>query len=297
MPHRSVFRLAAVAALLPLFTAAACRQATPEPVPSASHGPLYAMNRALRVGIKADQPGIGLCNAAGSQCTGLDVDIATEIAKALRVEPVFQPVVSGNRERLLLNGGVDLVIASYSISEERLKVIDFAGPYLISAQDTLIRSDDQSITGLDDLKDKITCGAQGSSSPLRLAIRFGGSQDIGNAWARRHLRLVDGFGDCLPLLLDGTVDAMSTDDSILAGFARDPRYRGRVRLLGQPFSSHREKYGIGMRKGDPADRALINRTLNQMIRDGRWERIVRRHLGPAAPRLLHPENRPTPPIE
>ncbi|GLZ13309.1 ABC transporter substrate-binding protein [Actinomadura sp. NBRC 104425] len=296
MPYRPAVRLAAVAAL-PSLAAAACCHGASEPAPGPSLERLYAMDRALRVGIKADQPGIGLCNAAGSKCTGLDVDIAIEIAKALRVEPVFQPVVSGNRERLLQNRAVDLVIASYSISEARLKVIDFAGPYLISAQDTLVRSGDKSITEVDDLKDKITCGAKGSSSPLRLAIRFGDPRDTGSAWARRHLRLVDGFGDCLPLLLDGTVDAVSTDESILAGFAADSRYKGKVRLLHKPFSSHREKYGIGMRKGDPVDRALINRTLNEMIRDGRWARIVTKNLRPAAPHLLAPENRPTPPVE
>ncbi|GAA4150015.1 transporter substrate-binding domain-containing protein [Actinomadura keratinilytica] len=296
MPYRPAVRLAAVAALLPLAAAACCHGAS-APAPGPSRERLYAMDRALRVGIKADQPGIGKCNAAGSKCTGLDVDIAIEIAKALHVEPVFQPVVSGNREELLLNRGVDLVIASYSISEKRLKVIDFAGPYLISAQDTLVRSGDTSITELDDLKDKTTCGAEGSSSPQRLALRFGDPRDKGRAWAERHLRYADGFGDCLPLLLDGSVDAVSTDESILAGFAADPRYKGKVRLLHKPFPGHREKYGIGMRKGDEADRALINRTLNRMIRDGRWERIVRKHLELAAPHLLAPENRPAPPVE
>ena len=296
--HHGRRLLAGVTTALVLTTMAACaapEQDTPSVKPTATHGPLFAMKRALRIGVKTDQPGIGYADPTVTIFSGLDIDIAHIIADALRDRPVFQPVVSGNREQMLETGAVDLVIASYSISEERLKRVDFAGPYFIAGQDTLIRAGDKSITDVDDLKDKITCGAKGSNSPTRLAVRFGGSENVDNAWGRKHLKLVPGYSDCLRLLVvDESVDAVSTDDSVLAGFANQPQYKGRVRLLGKRFTSHREKYGIGIAKGNRADVALINAVLIQIIKDGRWERIVRKNLGAEAPKFLKPEDRPTP---
>jgi len=292
--HRKPAAVCAVLAILAAIPA--CGGGHPAPDRRAkAHGRLYAMNRALRIGVKTDEPGIAFADATGTNLTGLDIDIAKQIAAALHDQPVFQPVVSSTREQMLRSQAVDLVIASYSISEERLTKIDFAGPYLIAGQDTLIRSDDTSITSIDALRNKITCGVIGSNSPTRLAVRFSGSENVANAWGKRHLKLLLGYGGCLPLLLNKTVDAVSTDDSILAGYANDPRYKGRVRLLGQRFPSHREKYGIGIAKGDPADVTLINATLRQMIGDGRWARIIRQNLGDSASLFLKPEDRPVPP--
>lgn len=290
-PHRW---LIAGAAALMLTPGIGCgNESRPRTSTTGAHGPLFRMNRALRIGVKTDQPGIGMADATGSNNTGLDIDIAKELATALQDKPVFQSVISRNREDMLLSGAVDMVIASYSVSEERLTKIAFAGPYLIAGQDILIRDDDTSITGLDSLTDKITCGVSGSNSPTRLAVKFGGTDNVANAWGVKHLKLLDGYGGCLPLLLDKTVDAVSTDDALLAGFANDPRYRGRVRLVGKRFT--REKYGIGLAQGNPADTAFINATLTKMIKDGRWEKIIRKNLGEAAPLFLRKEDRPSPP--
>ncbi|HEX6470835.1 MAG TPA: transporter substrate-binding domain-containing protein [Streptosporangiaceae bacterium] len=284
------------AAVLVLPAAAACRAgSTPAAKASSAHGRLYAMSRALRIGVKNDQPGLSLADPTGTEYTGLDIDIAGAVATALHDKPVFQALVSNTRESMLLSGAVDLVVASYSISEERLKVIDFAGPYLIAGQAILVRADDKSIIGVDSLKDKITCGTVGSNSPARLAVKFGGSEDAKNPWGRTHLRLDAGYSECLQDLLNKKADAVSTDDSILAGYANSPKYRGRVRLLPERFTTHREYYGIGIAKGDHADIALINATLRQMIKDGRWEKIVRKNLGATAQQFLRPESRPSPP--
>jgi glutamate transport system substrate-binding protein len=291
-------RLRAVtAAALVLIAVVACGpDSSPPPRPTSPHGPLFAMNRALRIGVKTDQPGIGFADLTGTNYTGLDIDFANEIAAALHDKPVFQPVISRNREQMLLSGAVDLVIASYSISEERLKLIDFAGPYLITGQDILIRADDTSITGVESLRDKVTCGTSGSNSPTRLAVKFGNTEDVDNAWGKKHLKLLDGYSECMPLLLNKTVDAISTDATILAGFANLPEYKGRVRVVGKRFTSHREKYGVGIAKGDPADTAVINTAIAQMIRQGRWEEIIRTNLGSAASLFLDPADRPAPPI-
>jgi glutamate transport system substrate-binding protein len=287
--------LAAGAALVAVTVACQNDQeTTADDTQRSAHGPLYDMNRALRIGVKTDLPGIGLADSTGGNNTGLDIDIGKEIAAALRDQPVFQAVVSRDREQLILSGAVDLVIASYSITESRLEKIAFAGPYLIAGQDILVRSADASAyTGVASLRDKKVCVAKGSSSYEHLEDRFSA------AWAKKYIvtevagQPILGYRECVNLLLAGAVDAVSTDNVILAGFASEPQNRGRLQVVGERFSY--EKYGIGLAKGNPADTALINATLRQMIKDGRWAAIVRKNLGAAAPMFLKPENVPTPP--
>jgi glutamate transport system substrate-binding protein len=295
MTHRSGWIAAVAAAVCISAGTAACGTTSTTVSRRPAHGPLYGLNRALRIGVKADQPGIGMADESGTRFAGLDIDIANEIAAALHDTPVFQPVTSASREELLKSHAIDLIIASYSITEERLKEFDFAGPYLIAQQDILVRAGDTHITSVNDLRNLVTCGAAGSDSPRFIALRFGGNANMTDAWSKKHLYLVQGYGDCLPLLLDKTVDAVSTDNSILAGFANDPRYRGKVRLLGKPFTGNLEKYGIALNKGDPADVALINKALTGIIKDGTWERIVRKNLGDAASLFLAPGDIPSPP--
>jgi glutamate transport system substrate-binding protein len=260
-----------------------------------AHGPLFRMNRALRIGVKIDQPGLGLADRAGGNNTGLDIDIAREIAAALKDEPVFQSVVSQNRELMITQGAVDLVIASYSITETRLAKVDFAGPYLVAGQDILVRTADAAAySGVDSLANKKVCSLAASTGYQHLQDHFSTS------WATEHVvtqftdgQPILGYQTCVDMLLGGTVDAVSTDDAALAGYANLTQYRGLLHLVGNRFS--REKYGIGIAKGNPADVALINATLTKMIRDGRWADVVRKNLGEAAPIFLRPENLPVPP--
>ncbi|MGO1583231.1 MAG: transporter substrate-binding domain-containing protein, partial [Actinomycetaceae bacterium] len=102
----------------------------------------------LTVGIKFDQPGIGLQD--GSEYSGLDVDVAHYVAEALgysedQVE--FVQSVSSQREDMIENGQVDLIVASYSITDERMERVAFAGPYFVAGQDLLVRQDDSEIGG------------------------------------------------------------------------------------------------------------------------------------------------------
>jgi glutamate transport system substrate-binding protein len=295
MTHRPGWIAAVAAALCISAGTAACGTTSTAGSRPPAHGPLYGLNRPLRIGVKADQPGIGLADESGTRFAGLDIDIANQIAAALHDTAVFQPVTSANREDLLKSHAIDLIIASYSITEQRLNEFDFAGPYLIAKQDILVRAGDNRIASVDDLRNLITCGAVGSDSPRLIALRFGGNASMTDPWSKKHLYLVQGYGDCLPLLLSKTVDAVSTDNSILAGFANDPRYRGKVHLLGKPFTGNLEKYGIALNKGDPADVRLINAALTRIIKDGTWGGIVRKNLGEAAPLFLAPGDIPSPP--
>src|SRR5690606_27316251 len=207
----------------------------------------------LTIGIKIDQPGLGLRKPDGTYA-GFDVDVARYIAKELGVPEsglTFNEAQSANRQPLLQQGQVDMVIATYSITDERKEKVSFAGPYLVTGQDILIRADDDSITDVQSLKDKKVCGAQGSISPKRLADMFGPE------WEAKNLTQQQGYGACLPLLENKQVDAISTDATILAGFAA--QFPGKFKLVGKPFST--EKYGIGLKKDDKAGRDAINNAL------------------------------------
>jgi glutamate transport system substrate-binding protein len=230
----------------------------------------------LVIGIKTDQPGLGLQTAG--DYTGLDVDVARYVAGQLGVaekDITFKKTTSDVREQFIQQGQVDMVVATYSISDERKKKVSFAGPYLITGQDILVLASDTGITGAESLKDKVVCGGAGSNSPKRIAQMFGGTADIANAWGRAHLKILSGYGACIPLLLNGTVDAISSDAIILAGFAAQTP--DKFRLVGKPFSI--EKYGIGLRLEDGKGRAAVNDALNKMFADGSWKRFIETNVG------------------
>ncbi|GIH26646.1 glutamate-binding protein [Acrocarpospora phusangensis] len=223
------------------------------------------------IGVKFDQPGLGLKQTDGS-VKGFDVDVAKYIAKELgytddQIE--FKETVSANREPFIQQGQVDIVVATYSITDARKEVISFAGPYLITGQDILTRAGDTAIANVDSLATKKVCGAQGSSSPARLVEKFG------EPWKGQYLTEQQGYGACLPLLDQSQVDAISTDATILAGFAA--QQPGKFRLVGQPFSE--EKYGIGLKKDDKETRDKINNAIDKMFKDGSWKKYVDANFG------------------
>ncbi|MER7205591.1 glutamate ABC transporter substrate-binding protein [Streptosporangium sp. NPDC000239] len=223
------------------------------------------------VGIKFDQPGLGQKQPDGS-FKGFDVDVARYVAKQLgyRDDQIeFKEAISANREPFIQQGQVNIVAATYSITDDRKKKISFAGPYLVTGQDILTRADDTTINGEEDLRNKKVCGAQGSSSPKRLVDKFG------EAWKSQYLTEQQGYGACLPLLENKQVDAISTDATILAGFAA--RSPGKFRLVGKPFSE--EKYGIGLKLEDKDTREKINKALEKMFADGSWKKAVDANFG------------------
>ncbi|MFF5110755.1 glutamate ABC transporter substrate-binding protein [Streptosporangium sp. NPDC000095] len=223
------------------------------------------------VGIKVDQPGLGQKQPDGS-FKGFDVDVARYIAKELgytddKIE--FKEAISANRESFIQQGQVNAVIATYSITDDRKKKVAFAGPYLVTGQDILTRADDTTINSVEDLKSKKVCGAQGSSSPARLVEKFG------DEWKSGFLTEQQGYGACLPLLENKQVDAISTDATILAGFATQSP--GKFRLVGQPFSE--EKYGIGLKLEDTETREKVNAAVEKMFTDGSWKKAIDANFG------------------
>ena len=87
------------------------------------------------------------------------------------------------------------------------------------------------------------------------------------------------YSECVAALASGAIDALTTDDTILAGYAAQEQYKGKLKLVGQTFSE--ERYGIGLKKGDTAQCQKITDAIKKMITDGEWQAAVDKNLGPA----------------
>ncbi|MBY6302163.1 glutamate ABC transporter substrate-binding protein [Streptomyces clavuligerus] len=224
------------------------------------------------IGIKFDQPGIGLKTPEGN-FTGLDVDVATYVAKELGYEAKdieWKQAPSADRETLIRNGDVKFVAASYTINDKRKAEVDFAGPYFLAHQDLLVRADDNSITKVEDLNKKKLCSVRGSTSAQNVKDKRVPGAD---------LQQYGGYSECLTGLENKAVDALTTDDAILAGYASQKEHQGKFKLLGLKLSE--EPYGIGLKKGDKELRDKINKALEKMQKDDSWNKFVQKNLGPS----------------
>lgn len=254
---------AAAAVLAVAFAATACGG---DEATSASQS---AESGNLTVGIKFDQPGLGLRNPDGS-FSGFDVEVAKYVAGKLGVSPeniTFKESPSAQRETLIENGEVDYVVATYSITDARKEKVDFAGPYFVAGQSLLVSSSNTDITGPDSLNGgKRLCSVSGSTPAQKVKDQY--AQDV-------QLQEFDTYSACVEALRNGAVDAVTTDDIILAGYAA--QYPGELKVVGEPFTE--ERYGIGLAKGDDETRGKINDAIEAMIADGSWQKAFEDTVG------------------
>ncbi|MFD5111614.1 glutamate ABC transporter substrate-binding protein [Streptomyces sp. NPDC058391] len=258
---------AAAAALVLALTATACGGDSSDDSKDSGDG-----GGKIAIGIKFDQPGLGLKKPDGS-FAGFDVDVATYVAKELGYEAKsieWKESPSAQRENLISNGDVKFVVASYSITDERKQKVDFAGPYFLAHQDLLVRADDSSITKAADLNSKKLCSVTGSTSAQNVKEKLA---------PKANLLENGGYSECLTGLENKAVDALTTDDSILAGYASQKEHQGKFKLAGLSLSD--ENYGIGLKKGDTELQTKINAALKKMVSDGSWEKAVTANFGPA----------------
>jgi glutamate transport system substrate-binding protein len=234
-------------------------------------------DKKLIIGVKADQPGLGL--QTGTKYEGFDIEIAKIIAADLGVPESgieWKTTVSANREPFIQQGTVDLVIATYTINDDRKKKVDFAGPYFIAGQDLLVKSDNTTITGPTTLDGKKVCSVTGSTPAGRIKTEH----------PKAQLQLFDTYSKCVDALANSSVDAVTTDDIILAGYAAQSQFAGKLKVVGQPFST--EPYGIGLKKDDKASCDKINEILKKAATDGRYKKawdVTLGKSGKTAPEL------------
>jgi glutamate transport system substrate-binding protein len=211
----------------------------------------------ITIGTKFDQPLFGLVGPSGEP-EGFDVEIGKIIASELGIDEgniTWTETVSANREPFIEGGQVDLVVATYTINDERKKVISFAGPYYMAGQSILVLADNEDITSEDDLVGQPVCSVTGSTPAANL-------KELG-----AEVLETDTYSNCLEPLRSGKVVAVSTDNVILAGLAA--QNEGEFKVVGEPFTQ--EPYGIGVKLDDTDFRMFINDVLEEAYEDGRYE--------------------------
>ena len=263
--------IAALSLVVASLTLAACT--------GAGAGTVTLLDKIVRdhrvvVGTKWDQPGLGLKAGSGDP-QGFDVDVAKYVIKELAggqdVDIEWKESISANREAFLANGGVDITVSAYSITEARKKKVTFAGPYVIAHQDTMVRADSTGIKKAADLEGKRICQVAGSNSYRRVT-------DLppdGQLGLSVQLVGAANWSECVAKLSGNNLDAVTSDDLLLAGFAAQSN--GSFRIIGDPFTD--EKWGIGLRKGDIETCQAVNAAIVKMYSDGTLIRLLNKWFG------------------
>ena len=219
----------------------------------------------ITIGVKFDQPGIGFKGATDKMPKGFDPEIGKILAASLGIAPediTWKETVSDNREPFLQKGEVDLVIASYSITPERRKVVGQAGPYYVTGQQLLVKKGSD-IKSVGDIKGKEVCSVTGSTSLDNVEAK--GAKPRG----------FDTYSECVDQVLNGSVDSMTTDGAILLGYAAE--HPDELEVVGDPFSE--ENYGVGYSKKYPEMCQWITDTIKKAEDDGDWAKAFEATLG------------------
>ncbi|WP_312877843.1 glutamate ABC transporter substrate-binding protein [Lentzea indica] len=235
-------------------------------------------NDRMTIAVSYDQPGLSVRRLDGSY-RGFDIDVAKFIAKELGVKEqniVWKEAQTGNRETLLTSGEADLVVSTYSITDKRKETIDFVGPYFVAGQDLLVRVNESRIDGPKSLNASLRlCSSAGSTSAAYVKDQF--AKDV-------NLVEYAKFSDCVTALLADNVDAVTTDDVILAGYAaQNPEL---LRVVGDPFS--KEEYGVGLHRDDPTSKAKVQAALQKMIDTGAWRKSLEANIGSSGYKIPDP---------
>jgi len=212
------------------------------------------------------------------EITGFDVDIAGEVARDIFGSPSqveYRILSSADRVAALENDQVDIVVKTMSITCERRELVNFSTEYL-SANQRILAPRDSAISQASDLSDKRVCAVKGTTSLKRLQ----------QLTPPPELVEVVTWADCLVAVQQRQVDAVSTDDSILAGLVAQDPY---LHIVGP--SMNKEAYGIGINLENTGLVRFVNGTLERIRADGTWNTLYRKWLtvlgpapGPPVPR-------------
>jgi len=209
----------------------------------------------------------GFRNPKTGKLEGFDIDLVNAIAKAIfgtadgHVQ--YRAITSSQREQVLMDHQVDVVVRTYSVTCARREKVQFSSVYYVAGQKILVpkTSKAQSLT---DLAGKRVCAAAKSTSLAKIATDR----------AKPVAVSVPNWSDCLVMLQQGQVDAVSTDDTILAGMAaQDPT----VKVAGDQMTQ--ENYGVGIPKDEDDLVRFVNAVLDKIRGDGTWEKSYQDWVG------------------
>ena len=224
----------------------------------------------LKTGGTKTAPVFSLEDATTGEVSGFDTAIGQVLARYIiggsddaRTLLDITQVTSDTRETVLGNGSVQAVIATYTITPERAKKIDFAGPYYSSGQAVLVRADESKITGVSDLAGVKVAVQSGSSSITALQ----------KAAPQAEQTPFNDHNTCLSALETRQVDAYVVDESLLLSAMQGS---DAFKIVGEPFTQ--DPYGIGLPQGSDA-KAFVNAFLKKIYDDGTWEKIWQATIG------------------
>ncbi|WP_405088685.1 protein kinase domain-containing protein [Microbispora sp. NBC_01389] len=219
----------------------------------------------LTIGVRGDLPGVALQQGTGS--SGFEVDLATYIARRLKVPAsgiTFHRIGVGERVRALADGVVDMVVATYSYDDNRGDAVTFAGPYYTAHADLLVLAGSR-IRKLDDLAGRRMCAPAGSATVRLVAGRVDVEQVP-----------TDNYAQCMNLLTSGKVDAVPGDDLIIAGFAN--REMGlKLSVIGVRLRDQR--YAVGLPRKDVRTCAAVEGAIQDLYADGTMRGLLHKHFG------------------
>ncbi|MHB8984340.1 MAG: ABC transporter substrate-binding protein [Eubacteriales bacterium] len=224
----------------------------------------------LIAGVKNDVPLFGQLKPGATEPEGFEVDLMKELAVKIFGDPSkikLEKVESKTRIPMVQNGQVDIVAGTTTVTDERKQQVDFSDVYFKAGQSLLVKKDGP-IKSIEDLKGKKVSTAQGSTSVKNIRAKAPDAEILEFTT----------YTECFLALEQGRVDAMTTDNSILLGFAKDdPNYV----LTGGLFSD--EPYGLVMQKGHPEWVQFVNDWLKEIQKNGKFAEIYKKWFGEAPP--------------
>ena len=269
MTRRKSFFVAATAALALSLSACGGGGTDAGGDPSVAAEPTFAAGTTMeklasagtiKIGTKYDQPLFGQVGLDGKP-VGFDVEIGKLIAAKLGIPAdkiEWSETVSANREPFIEQGKVDLVIATYTINDKRKQVVSFAGPYYEAGQALMVNADNDTIKTPEDVRGKKVCSVTGSTPAATIVDQYGA-----------ELVPAATYSACLEPLRNKQVEAVTTDNVILAGFVdKEPE----AFKLASDETFTKEPYGIGLKKDDTEFRNWINDQLEKFEENGSYKK-------------------------
>ncbi len=217
----------------------------------------------LKVGVKVDVPKFGYKDAGTGVIDGFEIELARIIAGKILGDPKkidAQGVTAKTRGPLLDNGEIDLVIATFTITEERKKSYNFSDPYFTDGVGMLVKTA-KGYKGIKDLNGKRIGVAQSATTKKAL-------QDFGDANGLKfEFAEFNSYPEIKAALDSGRVDAFSVDGAILAGY-KDAT----TSYLPDRFAP--QDYGIASKLGNNGLSKLVNDTVKAMKASGEMDKLI-----------------------
>jgi polar amino acid transport system substrate-binding protein len=220
----------------------------------------------LTAGVKDSLPPFGFIDEKSRQIVGYDVDFVNAIAKKLGVKVALKPVTSANRIPMLTEGNVDMLVATMTKTPERAQQVEFSHAYFMTGQKFITAKG--KVKSLKDLETAKIGTAKGSTS----------EKNATTALPKATVLSFDDYPQAVLALVQGKVQAVTTDEAILAGLLAKMPNKDKYEIPEIKISE--EPYGIAMKKGEKSLADLVNKTILEMEKNGEAAKIFDTWFGP-----------------